>query len=287
MREMSFHITTTNNSITAASPTRMKASRVRVEKALPFTVSATLIRICPPSSSGIGSRLRIAMLMLRNASRASSDCSPPVLAASTLLCAIAIGPPSCRTLTRPSTSPLSTLSTAPPIASVPFHPSTVACAKPIGSRWIACLGAAPILPTVFASPVASSVPGVGSGVTARLIRAVPRATSIMIGCPGDADTLSTNSAQSRTGAPETAMMLSPARKPAAAAGLPGRISLSTGETYGRPYTANNAIETTMVSAKFMATPESMMNTRAGRRLLSNQRSAGTAPGPNGASAWAS
>src|SRR5258708_39117235 len=80
----------------ATSPKRRMYSRVRELNGRPFTDSATLITICPPSRIGIESRLRQAQFSLRSAIR-RNRLYTPLCAAATDARVIAMGPPSSRT----------------------------------------------------------------------------------------------------------------------------------------------------------------------------------------------
>jgi len=113
------------------NPICVRRSRSSSGSGLRRTASATRNTTCPPSRIGIGSRLRIARLIEKNAMKRSSQ-SRPSRAACPDACATRMGPPSSRTEIWPSISPLRKPRMIVAVRVVSCHP--LAIASPGGLR---------------------------------------------------------------------------------------------------------------------------------------------------------
>src|SRR5258708_2402357 len=171
----------------ATSPKRRMYSRVRALNGRPFTDSATLIRICPPSRIGIGSRLRTATFTLRTAI-SRKRLSTPLCAAATDARVIAMGPPSCRTETSRVRRPRTTATIFVAVSHVCRAPSPNAVPIAIGWRLLKSASVAPIFPTDAICFVTGSFWSTASGRTVN-VRGTPwRRTSNAISLPADGAT---------------------------------------------------------------------------------------------------
>src|SRR6266496_3234701 len=182
------------------NPTLLSRVRSSRDNGLPRTASAIRNISCPPSRIGIGSRLRIARLIEKNATKVSSQ-SRPNRATCPEIWPTVMMPPTSRNDVSRSTRPFRNPSTTWARPHVSWKPETRA--RPRVSRtWIVGgLGAAPMAPYTRGRGDALSVSTLLSGTTVTCTICSSRSTSNRTGLPGLLHTARSTALQDRSVSP--------------------------------------------------------------------------------------
>ena len=186
---------------------------------------------CPPSSTGMGKRLRIARLIDSKAMKERSG-TAPAAAYCPDICPIRIGPPSSRGEILPNTIPFNMKSTVAPSSHVILAPSITASRGPNLTRSGSSSGAMPTRPALRTSPVTRSSTVSSEGTTRISIVIIPRTTLSTSVSPALGSTTWTISSHARMVSPLIPTTRSPCFSPAAAAGLPGTTRPTRGSQSG-------------------------------------------------------